>query len=292
MTELYNEHNEIELISETTLTSDSGLAIAKIESTTLQRIKKGKRAMMTPMIAKYAVKGVINSNKFIGEKGLKEIMNKYDSSAFNVFIEETICGLMNDYGCIISDSSVTKLIYSKAKVSKSSFDRYMKLLRDNNVIRKVNNKLIVINPYQLYKNCTISGEHLWQLQANWELEKVMTHWFEIDDEARLDVLRSKAELDKAWAEEKLEKIKKSNAEVASIYEEPEKYATAIEAFTDYNVEKGLIVTTFADYLSDDTGSRHFRSWYLSEKNTTHRPKLQYDYKDRRAYADAFIEISK
>jgi len=154
----------------------------------IKRKYRGKRAMYLPFIAMYPVCGCINKDALMCPKGLAEVIRDYGSYKFEDFVIKTLCSLMDDFGVIEDEHSVKLLLLEESGIPSNTYKKYMDILKKNLVFREINNKKIVINPYQLYKNPTISCYKLWQLQANWELNKVMTYWFEVTDKYKPDLV--------------------------------------------------------------------------------------------------------
>ena len=283
---VYQEEAKKELKQENIIREKDGYLTSGYKQTNTQKRGKGRRRMYGIFVAMHPVKGLIYKNTYMYPKPLKDVIRDYGSFRFMDFVEKTLIDLMDDFGVIEDEKSVNKLLMDTADISINTLDKYMKLLRDNLVFRKINNKKIVINPYQLYKNPAISGYRLWQLQANWEIGKVMTRWFEVTEEDRLEVFIDKAEYDKKWAEEEIKKIKKvrkeTDIETKDIVENKDKYVGSVKKFIKVNK-----IEDFKEYLSKDDGSRHFRNWYLKHEDS---PKINYIYQNRKIYAEAFKSV--
>jgi len=306
MNRLYNEKDDIEL-TENIIVSRDGYYASELEQENIQKKKRGKKHMFVPMIAETRAKGLINKNDYMYGEPLMDIMEEYFVKNFHQFIRKTLCRSMDDFGVIeAKDSTMIKMLIEKHKkengseITEQTVFRYLKLLRDADVLKKINNKMYVVNPYQLYKNATISGERLWQLQANWELGKVMTKWLDISDEERLDILEKKALLDAKWAKEKKEEIIKDNEEIKKVYEDKDgKYLSVLMDFIEY-AKKHSDEWEFYEnqsiikYLEKDSNVRKFRNWYMrwTKDERSKDRELKFDYNMRGSYRDAFVEIAK
>lgn len=308
MSRLYNDKHEIELIENVRISTRSGYAVAEIDSVSKQLKRKGKKGMATPMVAKGFVLGVIKKGDVMFKIPLRDLMIEKKSNLFRNFVENTLCEAMDDFG-VVSSGEEKMFEYligihfkenNNEELKTRTYDLYLKILRDNDVIRKINNKSFVVNPYQLYKNITISGDKLWQLQANWEIGKVMTRWFELEDKERLDILEKKALLDAEWAKEKKAEIVKENEEIKKIYEDEDNiYIDMVLQFVsfakkhpeDYEFYENQ---SFEEFMSVDKNTKRFRAWYLrwTKDERSKDAEIKFDYRYRGSYRDAFVELAR
>ena len=189
-------------------------------------------------------------------------------------------------------------IYSNYTMTKNMVSYLFRELERFDIVRKVNNRKYIFNPYQYYKRINLNSFKLYQLQVYWDNNKELTRFMSAEE---YKILLNKAEIEfdsmniaknKIEADSIAKEINCVETEIKRIdNDEDGIFTDMLIKFSQYYKDKGDIAInqSLAVFLDNDENFRFFRNWYL-KFSSSEKCNLDFPYRARTRYREAFIKL--